>query len=121
MTEHARHICLGCGAEYTGHAEYCNACGSERFERVGGPAPPAGQLRGDGTVIASQGALWLVCIVYLLAEKGLKHPVDVFWAWLLAAAASLVLGLVTKNLRAAALFMTLGAVFSALTSWIRSS
>lgn len=115
-----RLVCQECGATYAGHAEYCNFCGSEAFERRGGRPPAVPGLRRDGTVLVVQGSLWLVALVYLLGERGLHHPVDVASAWAVAALASFVAGLVTQHVRAALVFSLLGAAFFALTAAIRA-
>lgn len=105
----ARFVCLDCGAEYGDHAEFCNACGSTRFERVAAPSSPKA-LTHDKTVLAVQGGLWVIAVVALLPDA--RTAWDIVLAWALTTLLGLTAGLVTRHLRAALLFSGLGAVYA---------
>lgn len=113
-----RLVCVECGAEYAGHAEYCNVCGATRFERIEGPAPEAPALRKDGSILWAQGVIWLIALVYLIGERAARRPTELFLAWLLAASLGLALGLATRHLRAAAVFAAAGAAFMGIAGLI---
>lgn len=105
----ADYVCVDCGQTYEGYAEYCNVCGSTRFERVLAAPSPSPSLRSDPTALIIQGSLWLIGLVVWVNRSRDLHAL--FWTWALTAFLGLVAGLITRNLRAAGLFAGLGVLF----------
>lgn len=114
-----KYICQGCGAEYTGYAEYCNHCGSTTFVREGQISVEVPSLRADFSILWVQATLWLLVLLYFVGIRSLD-AITLLWTWAGATAFGVLAGLVTKHLRAALLFSGLGALFMLLAWAIRS-
>lgn len=102
--------CLDCGATYRGHAEYCNACGSVRFEVDDLIAKDSGpHLREDQSILLAHGTLWLVSVLFFVGARHQREPFDLAASWLATASLATVATVVTRHVRVALLFAGLGA------------
>lgn len=101
---------MNCGATYSGHAEYCNVCGSTRFETEEPPVAGSGPaLRGDATILVAHGTLWLTSVLFFVGARHQRAPDDLAVSWLATAGLAAVAAIVTRHVRVAVLFATLGA------------
>lgn len=112
-----RRVCAQCGAEYEGHAEYCNACGGEAFVEVAEPEVPEPPVRADAQALWMAGGLWLVGLGYFLTVRRPRDGLDLVEDWLLLTVLTFVLGLVLRNLKATLLFSGLAIPFF-LAYWL---
>ena len=121
MNDAPTFVCLACGAEYLGHAEYCNRCGGTDFQVDRAAPRPSPSIRSDTSVWALQGGLWLIAVLLLFGERSTRHVLDLAAGWAVTATLGLLLGLSTRNLRVAGLFAATGALFAVAAAWIRGS
>lgn len=114
--------CADCGTVYNhDEAEYCNVCGSENLVPViDPPSPPARQhLRDDTYSLAVATLLWLSGVSYVVGHREPRSWPPLAFAWLFLTLASLVAGLVLKNVRTFVAFSGFGALLFAVYALVK--